>query len=128
MPQPVPHDRPPQDVLALPRPKKGKPKQPKLKLPDVDVAMYDFESPKKDKKTKKDKKNKQRRALLQVDRKMTDKEWTDIARSVGKVRSRPFAPSSAHFGRPRIGGGYRARKRLQRARATYPVGSRWWRR
>jgi len=118
MPQALPpHLRPAGDPLALRRPKKPTPTPPK-----PDEEMYDFNTPKK--KEKKKKKTKNRRALLQVNRTMTDREWADISRSVGKVRSRPF--SSAHFGRARIGGGYQARKKLQRNRAIYPVGSRFW--
>ena len=121
MPQPTDHLRPAGDPLALRRPKKP--------TPDNDMD-YDFESPansatpKKKEKKKKEKKKKNRRALLQVNRTMTDREWADISRSVGKVRSRPS--SSAHFGRARIGGGYQARRKLQRNRARYPVGSRFW--
>lgn len=114
-------DRPGTSLVA-PKPKKPTPDN-NMDVPEDDPWV----TPKKKKDKKKDKKNKQRRALLQVDRTFTPKEWQTIARSVPD-RRRPYRPSSVDFGRPRIGGGYRARKKLQRNRATYPVGSRFWRR
>ena len=102
MPQALPpHLRPAGDPLALPRPK----------MPTPDNNMdYDFDSPaqsstpktpKKKKKEKKKKKSKSRRALLQVDRTLTPKEWQTIARSMNDQR-RPYAPRPV--GRGRVGG------------------------
>ncbi len=111
--------------LVVPKPKKP--------TPDNDMD-YDFDSPaesttpKKKEKKKKEKKKKNRRGLLQVNRTMTDREWADIARSAGKVGSRRIGGHATYrYGTTRPGKrGYRARKNLQRNRATYPVGSRWW--
>lgn len=92
-----PHLRPAGDPLALRRPKKP--------TPDNEMD-YDFNSPKKPtpkKPTpkKKKKKSKSRRALLQVDRTLTPKEWQTIARSMND-RRRPYVPRPV--GRGRVGG------------------------
>lgn len=89
-------------------------KHPKGLPVDVVMEADPFVTPKKDKK--KDKKKGKGRGMLQVNRNMTDNEWATIARSVGQTRSN--RPSSAHFGRPRIGGGYRP------TRSRGPLGFR----
>ena len=79
-----------------------RPKKPTPTPPKPDEEMYDFNTPKKkEKKKKKTKKSKSRRALLQVDRTFTPKEWQTIARSMDD-RRRPYAPRPV--GRGRVGG------------------------
>jgi len=98
--------------LALPRPKKP--------TPDNDMD-YDFNSPavsstpKKEKKKKSKKKSKSRRALMQVDRTFTPKEWQTIARSMDD-RRRPYA--GVPVGRARVGGW----RTLKPARHGYGAG------
>jgi len=81
------------------RPGTSAPK-PKKPTPDNDMD-YDFNSPKKEKKKKAKKKSKSRRALLQVNRTFTPKEWQTIARSA-QVRRTTYKPPS--FGHGRVGG------------------------
>jgi hypothetical protein len=83
---------------VLPAPKKPAPSN------DMDVPEDDpFVTPKKT--------TARGRSALQVNRKLTAKEWKTIARSMND-RRRPYAPRPV--GRPRIGGrasGYRRRRR-----------------
>ena len=85
---------------SAPKPKKPKGYKPP-KNPDTDMADYDFNTPKKSTPKKKKKKSKSRRALLQVDRTFTPKEWQTIARSMDD-RRRPYVPRPV--GRGRVGG------------------------
>lgn len=89
----------------LPKPKKPKGYKPP-KNPDAEMTeARAFDSPPKKEKKKKSKKKSKGRGMLQVDRKLTDKEWQSIARSMND-RRRPYAP------RPRFSGvraGYRRR-------------------
>lgn len=83
MPGVVDHLRP---GTSAPKPKKPTPNN------DMDIPEDDpFATPRKEKKKKAKKKSKSRRALMQVDRTFTPKEWQTIARSMDD-RRRPYAP------------------------------------
>lgn len=81
---------------SAPKPKKPTPDN------DMDIPEDDpFATPRKEKKKKAKKKSKSRRALMQVDRTFTPKEWQTIARSMDD-RRRPYA--GVPVGRARVGG------------------------